>query len=112
MSHENVEVVHLMYEAFHSGDADGALTYFDPDVVIDASRRVDGHCFSLTLFSPQRRGGRRGRQFTLLFTLRPLRLSGENSVRSQEVVSMLFKTSPASTLFPLIAIGENAEKCA
>ena len=31
-----------MYEAFHRGDADGALAFFDPEVVVDASRRVDG----------------------------------------------------------------------
>src|SRR4051794_29541478 len=42
MSQENVELVRRMYEAFHGGDAEGALTCFDPDVVIDASRRVDG----------------------------------------------------------------------
>jgi ketosteroid isomerase-like protein len=42
MSQEDVKVVRRMYEAFHGGDADGALTYFDPDVVVDASRRVDG----------------------------------------------------------------------
>ena len=41
MSQENVEVVRRMYEAFHSGDADGALASFDPDVVVDATRRVD-----------------------------------------------------------------------
>jgi hypothetical protein len=38
MSQENVEVVRRMYDAFHSGDADGALAHFDPDVVIDASK--------------------------------------------------------------------------
>jgi ketosteroid isomerase-like protein len=42
MSQENVEVVRRMYEAFHRGDAEGALTYFQPDVVVDASVRVDG----------------------------------------------------------------------
>jgi ketosteroid isomerase-like protein len=42
MAQENVELVRRMYEAFHGGDAEGALTCFDPDVVIDASRRVDG----------------------------------------------------------------------
>jgi ketosteroid isomerase-like protein len=41
MSKENVEIVRRMYEAFHAGDAEGALTYFDPEVVIDASVRVD-----------------------------------------------------------------------
>jgi ketosteroid isomerase-like protein len=38
MSEENVEIVRRMYDAFHSGDADGALAHFDPDVVVDASR--------------------------------------------------------------------------
>jgi ketosteroid isomerase-like protein len=42
MSRENVEIIRRMYEAFHGGDADGALAYFDPEVVVDASRRVDG----------------------------------------------------------------------
>ena len=43
MSEENVEIVRRMYDAFHSGDADGALAHFDPDVVVDASRaRPDG----------------------------------------------------------------------
>jgi ketosteroid isomerase-like protein len=42
MSEENVEVVRRMYHAFGGGDADAALAYFDPDVVIDASHRVDG----------------------------------------------------------------------
>jgi ketosteroid isomerase-like protein len=43
MSQENVEVVRRMYDAFHSGDADGALAHFDPNVVVDASRaRPDG----------------------------------------------------------------------
>ena len=42
MSRENVEVVRRMYEAFHGGDAEGALTCFDPDVVVDASAGVDG----------------------------------------------------------------------
>jgi ketosteroid isomerase-like protein len=42
MSQENVEVVRRMYEAFHGGDAEGALAHFDPDVTVDASSRVDG----------------------------------------------------------------------
>jgi uncharacterized protein len=43
MSEENVEIVRRMYDAFHSGDADGALAHFDPDVVVDASKaRPDG----------------------------------------------------------------------
>jgi ketosteroid isomerase-like protein len=41
MSRENVELIQRMYEAFHRGDADGALTYFDPEVEVDASVRVD-----------------------------------------------------------------------
>jgi ketosteroid isomerase-like protein len=41
MSQENVELIQRMYEAFHRGDADGALTYFDPEVEVDASVRVD-----------------------------------------------------------------------
>ena len=31
-----------MYEAFHRGDAEAALACFDPEVAVDASRRVDG----------------------------------------------------------------------
>ena len=42
MSREGVEIVRRMYEAFHGGDAAGALACFDPEVVVDASRRVDG----------------------------------------------------------------------
>jgi ketosteroid isomerase-like protein len=42
MSEENVEIVRRMYEAFHGGDADGALAYFAPDVVADHSRRLGG----------------------------------------------------------------------
>ena len=42
MSEENVEIVRRMYEAFHGGDADRALAYFDPEVVFDATRRPDG----------------------------------------------------------------------
>jgi ketosteroid isomerase-like protein len=42
MSRENVEVVQSLYEAFSRGDADAALSYFDPEVVMDASHRVDG----------------------------------------------------------------------
>jgi ketosteroid isomerase-like protein len=41
MSQEDVEVVRRMYEAFHRGDAEGALAHFDPDVVVDATMRVD-----------------------------------------------------------------------
>ena len=42
MSQENVEIVRLMYEAFGRGDGDAALACFDPEVVMDASHRVDG----------------------------------------------------------------------
>jgi len=42
MSQENVEVVRRMYDAYHAGDAAGSLACFDPDVVIDFSRRADG----------------------------------------------------------------------
>jgi ketosteroid isomerase-like protein len=41
MSQENVEIVRRMYETFHRGDFDGALAYFDPEVEVDASVRVD-----------------------------------------------------------------------
>jgi ketosteroid isomerase-like protein len=41
MSEENVEIVRRMYEAFQRGDFDGALAYFDPEVEVDASVRVD-----------------------------------------------------------------------
>jgi hypothetical protein len=41
MSQENVEVVRRMCDAFHSGDAEGALAHFDPDVLVDATMRVD-----------------------------------------------------------------------
>ena len=42
MSQENVEIVRRMYEAFHAADTIGALACFDPDVVVDFSRRPDG----------------------------------------------------------------------
>jgi ketosteroid isomerase-like protein len=41
MSQENVELIQRMYDAFHRGDAGGALAYFDPDVEVDATIRVD-----------------------------------------------------------------------
>jgi ketosteroid isomerase-like protein len=41
VSRENVELIRRMDEAFHRGDFDRALDYFDPDVVVDASIRVD-----------------------------------------------------------------------
>jgi ketosteroid isomerase-like protein len=37
MSEENLEVVRRMYSAWHSGDIDGALRHFDPNVLVDAS---------------------------------------------------------------------------
>ena len=42
MSEENVEMLREMYGAFHRGDAASALRFFDPEVVLDASHRVDG----------------------------------------------------------------------
>ncbi len=42
MSQENVEIVQRAYEAFAKRDADTALSLFDPDVVVDATHRVDG----------------------------------------------------------------------
>ena len=42
MSRENVAIVRRMYEAFYGGDAAGALACFDPEVVIDLSRRLEG----------------------------------------------------------------------
>jgi ketosteroid isomerase-like protein len=42
MSEANAEVVRRMYAAFHGGDAEGALALFSPDVVVDATIRVDG----------------------------------------------------------------------
>ena len=42
MSRENVEVVQRVYEAFSGGDAVAALSHFDPEVVMDASHRVNG----------------------------------------------------------------------
>ncbi len=41
MSQENVEIIRRLYEAFHASDVAG-LDYFHPDVVTDASHRVDG----------------------------------------------------------------------
>ena len=41
MSQGNVEIVRRMYDAFHARDV-AALAYFDGDVVVDASHRVDG----------------------------------------------------------------------
>jgi len=42
MPERNVEIVRRMYEAFHAGDIAGTLAHFDPDVVVDVTRRVDG----------------------------------------------------------------------
>ena len=42
MSEENVEVVRRMYQAYRGGNAEGALAYYDPNVVVDASVRMDG----------------------------------------------------------------------
>jgi ketosteroid isomerase-like protein len=42
MSQENVEVVRQVYEAFDRGDAATALSFIDPEVVMDATHRVDG----------------------------------------------------------------------
>ena len=42
MSQENVAVVRRMYDAFQSGDAEGAVGHFAPDVEVDASARPDG----------------------------------------------------------------------
>lgn len=39
---DSIEIVRGMYEAFHRGDAETSLSYFDPDVSVDLSRRVDG----------------------------------------------------------------------
>ena len=42
MSQENVGLIREMYVSFHGGDADRALSFFDEDVVVDATARVDG----------------------------------------------------------------------
>jgi uncharacterized protein len=42
MAQDNVEVVRRMYEAFGRGDIDAVRRAFDPDVMIDATHRVDG----------------------------------------------------------------------
>jgi ketosteroid isomerase-like protein len=38
MSQENVEIVREMYAAFHGSDADKAISYFSPAVLVDASK--------------------------------------------------------------------------
>jgi ketosteroid isomerase-like protein len=42
MSQESVDVVRRMYDAFQSGDAEGAVDHFAPDVTVDATTRPDG----------------------------------------------------------------------
>lgn len=42
MSHDNIGVVRRMYQAFHRGGAETALSYFEPKVAVDATMRVDG----------------------------------------------------------------------
>src|SRR2546430_2227145 len=42
MSRENLETGRRVYEAFNGGDAEGALAYFDSEVEVDGSARVDG----------------------------------------------------------------------
>ena len=42
MSQEDVVVVRQMYDAFHGGDAEGAINHFAPDVTVDATTRPDG----------------------------------------------------------------------
>ena len=37
-----MELVRRMYDAFRRGDPDATLAFFDADVVVDASHRVDG----------------------------------------------------------------------
>ena len=41
MSRENVKLVRQMYDTYLSGDAEGSLAYFSPDVEADFSARVD-----------------------------------------------------------------------
>jgi ketosteroid isomerase-like protein len=38
MSEQNLETVREMYASFHGGDAEAALAYFAPDVLVDASK--------------------------------------------------------------------------
>jgi ketosteroid isomerase-like protein len=42
MSQENLEVVRQMYEAFHRRNAEASLAHFDPEVMVDMSRRGEG----------------------------------------------------------------------
>ena len=39
---DRVELINEMYAAFHAGDAARALSYFDEEVHVDATARVDG----------------------------------------------------------------------
>jgi len=45
MSAENVEIVRRTYDAYMSGDLEGALAVFDPDVVFDVSIRPEGEVY-------------------------------------------------------------------
>jgi ketosteroid isomerase-like protein len=40
MSQENVEIVQSIYAALSRGDREAPLRFFDPSIVVDASRRV------------------------------------------------------------------------
>ena len=42
MSRKDIDLIKEMYVAFHGGDVDRALSYFDQDVVVDARARIDG----------------------------------------------------------------------
>ena len=42
MPEQHTEVVRRMYTAFYAGDIAETLAHFDPDVVVDVTRRVDG----------------------------------------------------------------------
>jgi ketosteroid isomerase-like protein len=42
MSQGDAEIVRRMYAAFHGGDIEAALAHFDADVILDATRRLDG----------------------------------------------------------------------
>ena len=41
MSQENVAVVRRMYDAFHSGDPEGAINHFAPDATVDPPDHPD-----------------------------------------------------------------------
>jgi ketosteroid isomerase-like protein len=38
---QNVEIIHRMYEARDAGDAEGTMACFNPEVVLDATVRMD-----------------------------------------------------------------------